>query len=174
MTEFLKSRMPTHGHANLEELRHLFIEPVKRFFKKLSCPGGIVVDDFLSTKDDDVRGEESAASGFHTVSGVAPALGGEAADATAAERKQTSATSGYWVSISARTGFRRLHRCGGCWYRAEHTEMLADPSTARYNARCGRCWKGDGAYSQAELVTNVRNDVDSTVDTDSESSSSEV
>ena len=32
--------------------------------------------------------------------------------------------------------------------------------------------EGNGAHTQADLVTNVRNDVDNTVDTDPESSSS--
>ena len=52
--------------------------------------------------------------------------------------------------------------------------MLADPSMARHSARRGRCWKGIGALTQSGLVTIMKNDVDSTVDTDSEPGSSVV
>ena len=88
------------------------------------------------------------------------------------EVQASASTSGYWVSISARTGFRRLHQSGGCWYRAEDTEQIDDPSTARFNAICHVCWKEGRQSAQEKLVSDLKADVDSSVATDSKTSSS--
>ena len=111
------------------------------------------------------------ADDFLKADAEAPDLGGD--EVTVEPLPSMTSSSGYWVSISSRTGFRRLHRCGGCWYRAEETEMIDDPSSARFNARCGVCWKEGRQSTQKKLISDMKDDVDSSVGTDSETSSSE-
>ena len=74
-----------------------------------------------STSEDSVDG--------HTV---------QAADETPDELR------GYWVSQSTRQGYRRLHRCGGCWIQPgldnvieEHLDELI------YDSRCKLCYPQD-------------------------------
>ena len=52
-----------------------------------------------------------------------------------------SGAGNLWVSVSRRTGFRRLHITGGCWYRAGITETVDDVAKAAFNAKCDVCWK---------------------------------
>ena len=74
----------------------------------------------------------------------------------------------FWVSVSRKSGFRRLHRRGGCWYRAEVEENAMTMTEARYDAYCTRCFSkpdaGASAASQGEKS-------DESIGTDDESSS---
>ena len=62
------------------------------------------------------------------------------ADADIAKDMRTRAAP-YWVSVSKRRGFRRLHRRGGCWFAAELEEDVFDLGSAQFHARCGHCWR---------------------------------
>ena len=80
----------------------------------------------------------------------------------------------YWVSVSERTGYRRLHRRQGCWVKARTTEAVPSLAEAAYNSRCGHCWKTEGRTEhQSALRANMENGTDTSVPTSSESSSSE-
>ena len=77
----------------------------------------------------------------------------------------------FWISISRRTGFRRLHRAGGCWYTSAQVERYSTLSGVLFHARCGRCWpdeEKESAVPDEVIVTDV------SVDTEGESSSSDV
>ena len=76
-----------------------------------------------------------------------------------------------WVSVSRRTGFRRLHITGGCWYRAGLTEDVYDVAKAAFNARCDVCWKRLPP-DEKSLAEKLKDDEDTSVETDDESSSS--
>ena len=76
-----------------------------------------------------------------------------------------------WVSVSRKTGFRRLHLHGACWYKAEVAEEVEDHTKVEHNAPCRVCWKGAG---DAEKMLQKAVDDDSSVTTDDESSSSEL
>ena len=52
-------------------------------------------------------------------------------------------TEPFWVSISGKRGFRRLHRTGGCWFSSASWEWAADLKDLEFDARCGHCWKED-------------------------------
>ena len=83
---------------------------------------------------------------------------------------QSGGSSRPWISVSRRTGFRRLHLRGGCWYRAENTEEVDELSNVFYHAACKRCW---GSQQEAEkFVVRLAQGEDSSVDTDDETSSS--
>ena len=75
-----------------------------------------------------------------------------------------------WISVSRKTGFRRLHLHGACWYKAEVTEEVEDHTKVEYNAPCRVCWKGEGDAER--MLQKLKVDDDSSVDTDDESSSS--
>ena len=76
-----------------------------------------------------------------------------------------------WVSASRRTGFRRLHITGNCWYRAGVTEDVQDVSKAVFNAKCDVCWKRAPPEDKS-LAEKLKGDDDTSVETDDESSSS--
>lgn len=79
----------------------------------------------------------------------------------------------YWMSVSSRTGYRRLHRRGGCWMKAALTLPVHSLTSATYNAKCGHCWKSDSAQKhRTELKKKIEDDTDTSVSTSSESSSS--
>ena len=80
----------------------------------------------------------------------------------------------YWVSISERTGYRRLHRRGGCWVKARSTVHVSSLADAAYNSKCGHCWKSDARLKhQTALKAKVHEASDTSVSTSSESSSSD-
>ena len=97
----------------------------------------------------------------------------EASYAAASSSKSPHAGSKFWISVSARTGFRRLHVTGQCWYRAAKVEVLADLGAASYHARCGVCWKVAASGADVKAAEAKTSDSDSSVVTDEESSSSE-
>ena len=74
----------------------------------------------------------------------------------------------FWVSVSRKSGFRRLRRRGGCWYRAEVEEGTSTMTEAPYDAYCARCFK-----KPADLARDAERGEksDESVDTDNESSS---
>ena len=72
-----------------------------------------------------------------------------------------------------RTGFRRLHISGGCWYKAAKVERIEDLANASYHAQCGVCWKEGRALPSKTVVDKLREDSDSSVTTDDETSSSD-
>ena len=79
--------------------------------------------------------------------------------------------SPYWVSISERTSFRRLHRRGGCWFKAVRMEPVWDLSGLPYNAQCGHCWR-TGQEVKSKTGTAKEIEEGPSVDTDDETSSS--
>ena len=80
----------------------------------------------------------------------------------------------YWISVSERTGYRRLHRRGGCWVRARSTLQISSLADATYNSRCGHCWKVEGpSKHQTNLKLKAKDMSDAGVSTSSESSSSD-
>ena len=74
----------------------------------------------------------------------------------------------YWISVSARSKFRRLHRTGGCWYTAGHMEYITHPKGHRYDASCDRCFPNAAAD---KLNFPEVAGASSSVDTSDESSS---
>ena len=78
----------------------------------------------------------------------------------------------FWLSISEKTGFRRLHRRGGCWYKSRVMEQIVDISEVQYNAACERCWKPGSADPPKVSEVLLSLSVSPSVHTDSESSSS--
>ena len=95
---------------------------------------------------------------------------------SASSSRQSEATAGQptpgslWISVSKRTGFRRLHLHGACWYRAEVTEQVTDHANIDYNAPCRVCWKGEG--DAEKVIDKLRRDEVTSLDSDEESSSS--
>lgn len=55
--------------------------------------------------------------------------------------QQEALRAPYWGSVSARTAYRRLHRRGGCGFRAIVMEPVWDLAEVQYNSQCGHCWK---------------------------------
>ena len=52
--------------------------------------------------------------------------------------------NGYWVSHSARQGFRRLHRFGGCWIQPSAKDtILQHLEEIVYDMRCKFCYPED-------------------------------
>ena len=78
----------------------------------------------------------------------------------------------YWLSISEKTGFKRLHRRGGCWYTSRVIEQVWDLSEVHYNAACERCWKPGVADPPKISEVLLELTGSPSVHTDSESSSS--
>ena len=78
----------------------------------------------------------------------------------------------FGVSVSERTGVRRLHIAGQRWYRAVKVEVLSDLAAASYNARCGVCWKAAVGAAAMKSLEVQPEDTGSSVATDDESSSS--
>ena len=74
----------------------------------------------------------------------------------------------FWVSVSRKSGFRRLHRRGGCWYRAEVEESFAVMAEARYDAYCSRCFQRPRLM---DSTSGEEANSDKSVDTEEESSS---
>ena len=73
-----------------------------------------------------------------------------------------------WMSISKRTGYRRLHRVGACWYRSERWQYLASAIGVTFDAKCRACFKeAEGDEKDAD-----EDNEPSEIDTDEESSSS--
>ena len=80
-------------------------------------------------------------------------------------RERKSRTAPYWISVSKRRGFRRIHRRNGCGFKAECEEDVYDLTSSLFHARCGHCWR--------ELhMPEARGD-DESVDSDDVSSSTE-
>ena len=74
----------------------------------------------------------------------------------------------FWVSASRKSGFRRLHRRGGCSCRAEVEEGMASMTEAPFDAYCTRRFK-----NPSDLAKDAEHHEgsDDSVDTDNESSS---
>ena len=102
---------------------------------------------------------------------VAVSLEAIAADEEPLDKKAEGQHSPYWVSISERTAFRRLHRRGGCWFKAVRMEPVWDLSGLPYHAQCGHCWR-TGQAVKNKAGTAQENEEDPSVDTDDETSSS--
>ena len=83
-----------------------------------------------------------------------------------------SITAPYWVSLTRKKGFRRLHRAEGCHCVAEHYEEVDDIAHALFNSKCGHCWRLGKKASGTKISARAAEDSDSSVTTDSESSSS--
>ena len=80
-----------------------------------------------------------------TAAPITPAPGSAGNDASDMEedltKERTFRTAPYWVSVSKRRGFRRLHRRNGCGFTAECEEDVYDLTASLFRARCGHCWK---------------------------------
>ena len=56
-------------------------------------------------------------------------------------RERKSRTAPYWISVSKRRGFRRIHRRNGCGFTAECEEDVYGLTSSIFHARCGHCWR---------------------------------
>ena len=76
----------------------------------------------------------------------------------------------YWVSHTARRGFRRLHRLGGCWFRPGVKDTLHDDTgDIVYDTRCKFCYPEDRARTRmAQAPSSTPN---SSTSSDGDSSS---
>ena len=99
-------------------------------------------------------------------------LSDEKPNAASSSGTVQSTKAPFWISISDRTSFRRLHRLGGYWYTAARTEEAYDLAGAVYNARCGVCWRLGAEEPQREITKAMEDGSDSSVNTDDETSSS--
>ena len=72
-----------------------------------------------------------------------------------------------WVSVARKTGFRRLHRSGGCWYTAALVEYPEDEASAQFDKRCERCWG-----PQPAVTDTGKGQIESDVSVSSEDESS--
>ena len=88
-------------------------------------------------------------------------------DTVVDKTRKDASSSPFWVSISLRRGFRRLHKTGGCWFTAESMEYVADLTATVYDAKCGHCWK-DREFKEPDVIGES-----SSVDTSDETSSSD-
>ena len=77
----------------------------------------------------------------------------------------------YWVSLTRKKGYRRLHRVGGCHCVAECFEEVPDIACAVFNFRCGHCWRSGEKAKTVKISTRAAEDSDPSVSTSSESSS---
>ena len=80
-------------------------------------------------------------------------------------------TTPYWVSLTRKKGYRRLHRAGGCHCVAECFEEVPDIACAVFNSRCGHCWRSGEKAKAVKISERAAEDSDSSVSTSSESSS---
>ena len=87
------------------------------------------------------------------------------------EKEKGEQLSPYWVSISERTSFRRLHRRGGCWFKAVRMEPVWDLTGLPCNAQCRHCWSAD-RETKSKGDTTDKVEEDPSVATDEETSSS--
>ena len=137
--------------------------------KKLVDP--VLVESFGGLFTSELRGTSSTSpSAYYQASAIADTSVDLEPDLAAVNALKAD----YWVSISERTGYRRLHRRGGCWVTAKMTEPVTSLSEASYNSRCGHCWKmDDRSKHKSELRSKINHGTDTSVSTSSESSSSE-
>ena len=86
----------------------------------------------------------------------------------AAFASSSSSPHALWVSVARKTGFRRLHRSGGCWYTAAIVEYPSCEEEAHYDKRCERCW---GPPPGSTVPAAIPLESDASVDSSDESSS---
>ena len=60
----------------------------------------------------------------------------------ASEVKQTPSSTKFWVGVSRKRSFRRLHLRGGCWYTAALVIDLEIVGPADFDEKCSRCFAG--------------------------------
>ena len=80
-------------------------------------------------------------------------------------------TAPYWVSLTRKKGFRRLHRAGGCHCVAVHFEEVHDLTNTVFNSKCGHCWRLGKREVATKISSRAAEDSDSSVSTSGESSS---
>ena len=76
----------------------------------------------------------------------------------------------FWVSISRKSKFRRVHRTGACWYVADVVEYSDTVAGIEFNAYCARCFDREPGKNFED--DDDKDAMDSSVATDDESSSS--
>ena len=108
---------------------------------------------------------------FDVSEGLVPEVGEADGVATGGEASSVQVTTSYWIRLTRKKGFRRMHRRGGCGCTSEFFEEVADITEAIYNSRCGHCWRGADQPREKVLSKQAADDTDSSVETDSESSS---
>ena len=102
---------------------------------------------------------------------VTPELPVVSAAAYAGEVEHTSSQTPFWVSISRKRSFRRLHKHGGCWYTSALFENLRTVGPSDFDERCSRCFdKHATDHMKAPKITSESEEVSSQ---DVSSSSSE-
>ena len=157
LVEFLGARCNLEHAEVVDAVKRITITDVARYFGRGSNKYQVAVPTELQVDDppEEILGRGSSSSK------TGKATGGD----------QRSGPGKLWVSVSKRTGFRRLHITGGCWYRAGLTEVVDDVAKAAFNARCDVCWKRSPTNAKS-LAEKLKDDEDTSVETDDESSSS--
>ena len=79
--------------------------------------------------------------------------------------QELGVTTKYWVSISSKSGFKRLHRTGACWYRSSQLEGRDRIEGIASRAYCVRCFKEQAARPDEKVES------DASITTEEESSS---
>ena len=90
--------------------------------------------------------------------------------AAASSIEASSLADRLWVSVSKKTGFRRLHIIGKCWYTAALREFPSNEDGAQFDARCERCW---GVVHVGTMAKKLEIESNASVDSSDESSSDE-
>ena len=76
--------------------------------------------------------------------------------------KQTTSLTQFWISVSRKRSFRRLHRRGGCWYTAALVVDLEAVGPADFDERCSRCFgRRATQFTKMPKVTSESEEVSS-------------
>ena len=81
----------------------------------------------------------------------------------------TAVDAPFWMSVSLRTGFRRLHRRGGCWYTASRVENVQHLAAVEHEAKCDVCFSKRQPVNKRPLP--IDSDENDSVATSDETSS---
>jgi len=116
----------------------------------------------------DVVESESAESG-----GESEKTGEGAGETEGSDREGPRLTESFWISSSARRGFRRLHRNGGCCSRPGVKDMVcSDLAGQVFDARCKHCFREDREQARAGTSSRRRSSTSPSASSTTEGSSS--
>jgi len=116
----------------------------------------------------DVVESESAES-----SGESEKTGEGTGEQEESDRDGPLLSGSFWISSSARRGFRRLHRSGGCWSRPGARDMVcSDPTGQVFDARCKHCFREDRKQALTTTSSGPRSSATSSASSSTEGSSS--
>ena len=83
--------------------------------------------------------------------------------------EEPEATAPYWVSISRKTGFRRLHKMGGCGISPDsvfRSELVATVNKDTADKKCRLCWKQAAEKADSDSTSGTSSSTETESDRD--------